>query len=146
MRRLATACLLTATILGLGGSVLAQPRPATQQTILTGDWEYNYRIGPIPAGKEKKCLGPAEVRRFAEGICTNRYRCDYDVKTVADGKVDLKGVWTDKKGRTAPVTAKGSYTPESFTLDIRLRTTGGIPIAGVMNARRVAATCPASAG
>jgi hypothetical protein len=149
MRRLVQASLLAAAplalSLGLAGSAPAQPRPAQASTILTGDWEYNYRIGPIPAGKENKCLGPAEVRRFAEGICTSHYRCDYDVKTVADGKVALKGVWVDKKGRSAPVTASGVYGPEAFTLNIRLKTTGGIPLAGVMNARRVSPTCAAGA-
>jgi hypothetical protein len=148
MRRLARACLAAVLaaalpVLAFGAAAVAQPSPAT---ILTGNWEYSYRLaGFLPAGKENKCLGPAEVRRFAEGICTNRYRCEYDVKHVADGKVDLKGVWIDKKGRTAPVTAKGGYRPDAFNLDIRIRTTGGIPLSGTMNARRISATCPAGA-
>jgi hypothetical protein len=149
MRRLARVCLAAALpALALGAAALAQQQqpPSTATTILTGNWEYSYRLaGFLPAGKENKCLGPAEVRRFAEGICTNRYRCEYEVKRVADGKVDLKGVWIDKKGRTAPVTAKGGYGPTNFNLDIRIRTTGGIPLAGTMNARRISASCPAGA-
>ena len=152
IRRLAKAVLCAAlpvvlpvVLLGpVAGSAAAQAQSQAGRptTILTGDWEYNYRLaGFLPAGKENKCLGPAEVRRFAEGICTNRYRCEYAVKTVADGKVALQGVWIDKKGRTAPVTANGAYTPESFTLDIKLRTTNGIPLSGRMTARRVSATC-----
>ena len=148
IRRLAQAALLAALPLAmtapLAGSAAAQgPRPAT---ILTGEWEYSYRLaGFLPAGKENKCLGPAEVRTFAEGICTSRYRCEYDVKTVADGKVALQGAWIDKKGRRAPVTANGSYGPEAFTLNIKLRTINGLPLSGTMNARRLSPTCTSPA-
>jgi hypothetical protein len=44
----------------------------------------------------------------------------------------------------APVTANGAYTPESFRLNIKLKTVNGVPLAGVMDARRTSATCAAS--
>ena len=55
----------------------------------------------------------------------------------------MAGACVDKKGRRAPIRARGTYTPESFRLNINLTTTNGIPLAGVMSAQRVSATCPA---
>ncbi|MBI1682160.1 DUF3617 domain-containing protein [Caulobacter hibisci] len=118
---------------------------APRATILPGHWEYSYTIGIIPAGSEDKCIKPADAAQFSKGICTRRYKCDYTTNQVDDGKIQLKGTWTDKKGRVAPVSAKGSYTPESFKLDIKLKTVNGLPLAGVMNAKRLGATCPADA-
>jgi hypothetical protein len=142
MRLIALA--LTAAGLALVGSVGLASTPApTPTTILPGQWEYSYRIGPIPAGSESRCLKQADVEQFAKGICTRRYTCDYQTRQVAGGKIALKGAWTDKKGRVAPVTANGGYTPESFRLNIKLKTVNGVPLAGVMDARRTSATCAA---
>jgi len=140
MRLIALA--LTAAGLALVGSVGLASTP-TPTTILPGQWEYSYRIGPIPAGSESRCLKQADVEQFAKGICTRRYTCDYQTRQVAGGKIALKGSWTDKKGRVAPVTANGGYTPESFRLNIKLKTVNGVPLAGVMDARRTSATCAA---
>ena len=139
-------------VLALGGvaAAVAAPQVASKtagaraETILPGQWEYSYRVGPIPAGSESRCLKQADVEQFAKGICTRKYTCDYETRTVSDGKVALKGTWTDKKGRVAPVTAKGSYTTESFTIAVNGKTVNGLPMAATLNARRVAATCPAS--
>jgi hypothetical protein len=142
MRLIALALSAAGLALTAGLSQAAQPAPAT---ILPGHWEYSYRIGPIPAGDESRCLKQADVEQFAKGICTRKYTCDYTTRVVKDGKIALKGAWTDKKGRVAPVTAKGDYTAESFKLDVKLKTINGIPLAGVMDARRVWASCPADA-
>lgn len=150
MRLLAPAMIAGTLILGAVAAVAA-PRIAAQATgaagthttILPGQWEYSYRIGPIPAGGEDRCLKPADVEQFSKGICTRKYTCDYDTRLVRDGKVALKGTWTDKKGRVAPVTANGTYTPESFRLNVHMKTINGIPLAGVLDAKRISAECKA---
>lgn len=142
MRLIALALTVAGLATTAGMSLAAQPTPST---ILPGHWEYSYKVGPIPAGDETRCLKQADVEQFAKGICTRRYTCDYTTRVVKDGKIALKGTWTDKKGRVAPVTAKGDYTAESFQLDVKMKTINGIPLAAVMDARRVGATCPAGA-
>jgi hypothetical protein len=129
----------------LGATAWAAPQAAEAKaaTILPGQWEYSYRLGIIPAGSESRCLKPADVAQFSKGICTKRYTCDYDTRVVQDGKIALKGRWTDKKGRVAPVTAKGAYTPESFRLNVKLKTINGLPLAGVMDAKRISPVCEA---
>ena len=145
MRLIAPALIAGTLILGAATAVTASQAAGKAETILPGQWEYSYRIGPIPAGKEDRCLKQADVEQFAKGICTRKYTCDYETRVVKDGKVSLKGTWTDKKGRVAPVTANGVYAAESFKLDIKLKTVNGLPLAGVMDAKRVSATCPADA-
>jgi len=142
---LAASALALAVALPLAGASLARPTAAApaRTTILPGHWEYDYRIGPIPAGGESKCLKPADVEQFSRGICTRKYRCDYTTNIVSNGKIRLKGTWTDKKDRVAPVTAEGDYTPESFKLNIHMKTINGLPLVGVMTAKRVSAECPA---
>lgn len=145
---LAASVLAFAAGVALAGSSLAQPlvdapgHATAKTTILPGHWVYDYKIGPIPAGNETKCLKPADVEQFSRGICTRRYRCDYTTNVVQNGKIRLKGAWTDKKDRVAPVTAEGSYTPESFKLNIHLKTISGLPLAGTMTAKRLSADCP----
>ena len=145
---LAVPALALAAGVALAGFSLAQPlvsapaHAATRATILPGHWEYDYKIGIIPAGSESKCLKPADVEQFSRGICTRRYRCDYTTNVVSNGKIRLKGTWTDKKDRVSPVTAEGSYTPESFKMDIHIKTISGLPLAGTMTAKRVSAECP----
>ena len=117
----------------------AQAGKAT--TILTGQWEYSTRFGPIPMGTDQHCLKAADVENFNRGICLKRYTCDYQTRVVQDGKIDLKGTWTDKKGRVAPIVAKGSYTPESFRLNVDGKTVNGIPMMATLSARRLSATC-----
>ena len=147
MRLLAPALIAGTLAVGVVAA-FAAPRiadaAAARTTILPGQWEYSYRVGPIPAGSEDRCLKQADVEQFAKGICTRKYTCDYETRVVQDGKVALKGTWTDKKGRVAPVNAKGSYTPESFTIAVNGKTVNGLPMAATLNAKRVAATCPAS--
>lgn len=145
---LAAAAMVLAAGVAVAGFSLAQPvataseRSAAKTTILPGHWEYDYKIGPIPAGSETRCLKPADVEQFSRGICTRKYRCDYTTNIVQNGKIRLKGSWTDKKDRVAPVNAEGSYTPESFKLNIHMKTINGLPLAGTMTAKRLSADCP----
>ena len=138
---------LTAMALGGGVAALAAPQigshAAAKTTILTGQWEYNTRFGPIPIGADQHCLKQADVDNFNRGICLKRYTCNYDTRVIQDGRIELKGTWTDKKGRVAPVTAKGSYTPESFRLNVNGKTVNGIPMTATLSAKRLSATCVA---
>lgn len=142
---------LAASVLALaiGGVALAQPvvraaaaHAASKSTILPGQWEYDYKIGVIPVSNETKCLKPADAEQFSRGICTKRYRCDYTTNVVRDGKIQLKGTWTDKKDRVSPVTADGVYSPEAFKMNIHIKTINGMPLAGSLNAKRLSAECP----
>ncbi len=139
-----TACglLAASAAVALAGPQEADAKAVT--TILTGQWEYSTRVGPIPIDSDLHCLTQKDVENFNRGLCLKRYTCDYDTSVVQGGKIALKGTWTDKKGRVAPVNAKGSYTPESFTIAVNGKTVNGLPMAATLNARRVAATCPAS--
>lgn len=138
-----TACglLAASAAVALAGPQEADAKAVT--TILTGQWEYNTHLGPIPIDSDLHCLTQKDVENFNRGICLKRYTCDYDTRVVQDGKIALKGTWTDKKGRVAPVTAKGSYTPESFRIAVNGKTVNGLPMAATLNAKRVSATCPA---
>ena len=139
-----TACglLAASAAVALAGPQEADAKAVT--TILTGQWEYSTRVGPIPIDSDLHCLTQKDVENFNRGLCLKRYTCDYDTSVVQGGKIALKGTWTDKKGRVAPVNAKGSYTPESFTIAVNGKTVNGLPMAATLNAKRVAATCPAS--
>ena len=146
---LAASALALSVGLAIGGFSLAQPvvhataKTAAKTTILPGHWEYDYKIGVIPVSSETKCLKPADAEQFSRGICTRRYRCDYTTNVVKDGKIQLKGTWTDKKDRVSPVSAEGVYAPESFKMDIHIKTISGMNLAGSMNAKRISAECPA---
>ncbi|USQ96618.1 DUF3617 domain-containing protein [Caulobacter sp. RL271] len=144
-----TALAASVLALAIGGVALAQPlvRAAATQataksTILPGQWEYDYKIGVIPVSNETKCLKPADAEQFSRGICTKRYRCDYTTNVVRDGKIQLKGTWTDKKDRVSPVTADGVYSPEAFKMNIHIKTINGMPLAGSLTAKRLSAECP----
>jgi len=142
----ASASLMFFGALAVGGAglALAQPtvRAPAHSTILPGQWEYDYKIGVIPVSNETKCLKPADAEQFSRGICTKRYRCDYTTNVVRDGKIQLKGTWTDKKDRVSPVTADGVYSPEAFKMNIHIKTINGMPLAGSLTAKRLSAECP----
>ncbi|MFZ0268825.1 DUF3617 domain-containing protein [Caulobacter sp.] len=151
MRLLASAAVslvIAGGLLAAGAAVaLARPQGGDAKaatTILTGQWEYNTRFGPIPIDSDLHCLTERDVENFNRGICLKRYTCDYETSKVRDGQIALKGTWTDKKGRVAPITADGSYTPESFTIAAKGKTVDGIPMALTLIAKRVSATCPTS--
>lgn len=147
---LAASALALCSGLAPAGFSLAQPvvrAPAAHAasktaTILPGQWEYGYRVAGIPVSNETKCLKPADAEQFSRGICTKRYRCEYTTNVVQNGKIKLKGTWTDKKDRVSPVSAEGTYTPDSFKMDIHIKTISGMPLAGSMTAKRLSADCP----
>lgn len=137
----AAAVTLSAGMALAGFSLAQTTRAPARPTILPGQWEYDYKVGVIPVSSETKCLKPADAEQFSRGICTKRYRCDYTTNVVKDGKIQLKGTWTDKKDRVSPVSAEGTYTPESFRMNIHLKTISGMNLAGSMDAKRISAEC-----
>lgn len=139
MMRLLAAATLAGILVGVPAAGWSQP---SDQNLQPGLWEYTYKWGIIPLHSENKCLKASEIDDFAAGLCTRHYRCEYPTKQFADGKITLKGTWTDKKGRVAPVSATGVYTPDTIKLNVRLRTVDGLPLAATATGKRVAATCP----
>jgi len=123
----------------LGVMALLSPLQASAlpaPTILTGQWTYNTTLGFLPLGSDSHCLKKEDVDNFDRGICLKHYKCTYDTAVVRDGKVDLKGTWTEKNGHVIPVTAKGSYTPDSFQI-----TVNGQGMSASINATRTSDTC-----
>lgn len=139
MRRLAIIAAAGLCLTGLSASAQAQ----SESEVRPGYWKYTAKIGFIPVSTQYKCLKKDEIDRFLFNPCTRHYKCTYPTKTVSDGKVALKGVWVDKRGREAPVTASGTYTDTSVKLNAHVRTINGIPLSGVMEGTWQAASCPA---
>ncbi len=132
---MAAACALVSVAAVAGMSAHAQG----QTTILTGQWNYATKLGFIPVGNDTHCLTQKDVDNFNRGICLKHYRCDYDTAEVRDGRVNLKGTWTEKNGHVIPVTAQGAYTPESFQVTVH-----GQGMSASINANRTSATCSAA--
>ena len=135
--------LLLVAVLALLGNAAAAS--AAETPILPGLWKYSAKVlfGRAEVEGGRRCQEAAEVERFMAFPGNRHYKCEYTEKSVANGRVSMKGACVDKHGRRAPIRAKGTYTPENFRLNINLTTTNGIPLAGVMTAQRVSATCPA---
>ncbi len=135
--------LLAASVLAVLANTAAAS--AAETPILPGLWKYSAKVlfGLAEVESGRRCLKAEEVERFIAFPGNKHYKCDYSTKTVANGRVAMQGVCKDKKGRRAPIRARGTYTPENFRLNINLTTTNGIPLSGVMSAQRVSATCPA---
>ena len=118
---------------------------AAETPILPGLWKYSAKVlfGIAEVEGGRRCLKAEEVEQFIAFPGNRHYKCEYSTKSVQNGRVTMQGVCVDKKGRKAPIRARGTYTPENFRLNINLTTTNGIPLSGVMSAQRVSATCPA---
>ena len=145
---LRTLSISAAAVLLASPLASAQPVPDTAaadpaQSVLPGRWSYTYKIGFIPVDTEFWCLKAGEVRRAFTSPCNSKHTCTYTTQEMADGRIKLVGQWMDKKGRVAPVSAQGGYTPTTLNLRIRMRTTGGLPLAGSMSGKRVGETCAA---
>ncbi len=141
MKRLAAAGLAALLV-----NIVAASEAATPSTpIQPGLWKYSVRLGGlVPVDDGRECIREDQIERFIAFPGNKHYKCSYPTKTVANGKIAMVGQCTDKRGRTAPIRARGVYSPESFRLNINLTTINGIPLAGVMSAQRVSASCPAS--
>ena len=137
--------LLAVGALALFANAAAASYAAAPTPILPGYWKWSAKVllGLAKVDGGRRCLKAEEISEFLAFPGNKHYRCEYPVKTIANGKLSMEGACVDKKGRRAPIKATGTYAPENFKLNIRLTTTNGIPLAGTMTAERIAAACPA---
>ncbi|MDB5438158.1 MAG: hypothetical protein JWM33_585 [Caulobacteraceae bacterium] len=141
-RRLVLGLSITFAAATLNGAASgAESRP----TVKTGLWEYSYKLFGLPAGKEKRCLKPADIDKFFAGPCNHNYTCTYPTRVVGGGKAQFEGTWTDKRSRAAQVKASGTYTDVSFDLSVSGKTIQGIPLLASTNAKWLGADCPTGA-
>ena len=135
-----------------GAVMLAAPSAALQaqavapaQPVLPGFWEYTTSaVGSRDT--EQKCVRPSEINRFFGGLSTNRWKCTYPTRQVADGRARFEGTCQDKKGRRVNVRLNGTYQTESFTFNGGAQLLRGTPyIPASITARRLSAQCPANA-
>jgi hypothetical protein len=135
-----------------GAVMLAAPSAALQaqavapaQPVLPGYWEYTTSaVGSRDT--EQKCVRPSEINRFFGGLSTNRWKCTYPTRQVADGRARFEGTCQDKKGRRVNVRLNGTYQTESFTFNGGAQLLRGTPyIPASITARRLSAQCPANA-
>jgi hypothetical protein len=134
-----------AAVLLLSGVAASAPAGAEEQTILPGYWSVTNRVAIVAGKTEKRCITPPEVAKFVLGPSNRHYKCDYPTKIFKDGKITLKGVCATKNGHTARVDATGAYTPTTFKMTAKVRTSvSGLPVSAtaVTDARRLSETCP----
>ena len=134
-------------LLALGAALVANAAAATETAetpILPGYWKYSVKaLSLVTMDSGRRCLKAEEIEEFIAFPGNRHYRCTYPTKTIGGGRMSMEGACVDKKGRSAPIRATGTYSPENFRLNVRLTTTNGIPMAGTMTAQRVSAACPA---
>lgn len=119
--------------------------------ITPGYWESTNRLlSPIRSSStERRCITPAEVRKFMAGPSNRHYACTYPTNLIANGKITLKGVCVSKKGQKVQVQGHGVYTPTSFSLQADVATEFfGLDIQGraTTEAHRIADSCPSPDG
>ncbi len=112
-------------------------------TVRPGHWEYAYKIAGLNVSTEYKCLKREEIDKFFSGPSNRHYKCTYPTKVVGNGKALFDGTCKDKRGRTVPMHAEGTYSDTDFTLKLKLKTIHGLPLSGTMKAKWIAAACPA---
>lgn len=140
-KRLVLGLSVLCAAVALTGAAGAQSKPSVKP----GLWEYTYRaFGLIPAGKEKRCIKPADMEKFFSGPCNHNYTCTYPTKVIGDGKITLKGKWVDKRGREAPVSATGTYSDTALDLRAVVDPIGAIPTITVTSSSKwLGPDCPA---
>lgn len=144
IRFAAAALPVCAGVLLLAAPTAARS-PQTGDQPLPGYWEYSTRV--LGVGEtERKCIRPSEISRFFGGLSTRKWRCTYPVRQVGNGQARFEGTCTDHKDRRVQVRLNGPYTSESFNFRGGAQVARGTPfIPASINARRIAAQCPAGA-
>jgi hypothetical protein len=134
-----------AVMLGAPAAAPQAQTAAPAQPVLPGYWEYTTSaVGSRDT--ETKCVRPSEINRFFGGLSTNRWKCTYSTREVADGQARFQGTCQDRKGRRVNVRLNGTYQPESFRFNGGAQLVRGTPyIPASITARRVAAQCPPGA-
>ena len=130
----------------LAALVLAGAAPASARTqgnddggdtILPGYWSYRTRALLVYDKTERRCLKRQEIERVMSGAINRHYTCTYPAREQSFGRVSMKGVCVDKKGRRVSVAMNGAYTPTTLDMTVHLV---GIPIK--VEGRRISETCP----
>jgi hypothetical protein len=126
----------------------AAPVQTAPPPVLPGYWEYTTSaLGQRDT--ETKCVRPSEINRFFGGLSTRHYQCTYPVREVGNGNARFEGNCTSRSGRRVRVKLAGTYQPEEFTFrggaSIRAAGIWSPYIPATINARRLAAQCPAGA-
>jgi hypothetical protein len=126
----------------------AAPAQSSAPPVLPGYWEYTTSaLGQRDT--ETKCVRPSEINRFFGGLSTRHYQCTYPVREVGNGNARFEGNCTSRSGRRVRVRLSGTYQPEAFTFrggaSIRAAGIWSPYIPATINARRLAAQCPAGA-
>ena len=145
-RQLIIALTLAALTAPVGAAAVAAPQETASESggtsILPGYWEYSAKLFGV--GKlQRKCLQRDEVEDFLTRPCNRHYTCVYPTKQVGGGKLKLDGYWQNKEGKRATVHASGDYRPKSFNIKANGKAIGGIPFVASMDAKWLAAECPA---
>ena len=142
---LAAPVVAGAVMLGAPAAAPQAQTAAPAQPVLPGSWEYTTSaLGQRDT--ETKCVRPSEINRFFGGLSTNRWKCTYPTRQVADGRARFEGTCQDKKGRRVNVRLNGTYQTETFHFNGGAQLMRGTPyIPASITARRLAAQCPAGA-
>ena len=144
------ANLMGLALLGLTAAVGVAGPATAQETIQPGYWEVNNKVEAVirKSSQERRCITAAQAAKFAMGPANRHYTCTYPTRVFENGRITLKGVCTDKKGKQVQMAATGSYSPSTFqmTADLDL-TLSGVPVRAKFStdARRLGDACPAGA-
>jgi hypothetical protein len=144
------ANLLGLALLGLTAAAGAAGPASAQETIQPGYWEVTNKVEAVirKTSQERRCITPAQVAKFNMGPANKHYACTYPTRVFENGRIVLKGVCTDKKGKQAQVAATGSYSPTTFQMTADVDASyAGVPISARFStdARRLGDVCPADA-
>jgi hypothetical protein len=140
---------LTPALLALALAAPAAAAMAAEPIIEPGCWESTNKVtSPIrTTSTNQRMITPADVDRFLSGPINHHYTCDYPTHRVAQGKLVMKGVCTDSKGRQVKIATHGTYTRTSFHVEADFATRLlGIPMSGHgwTDAKRIGDACPAA--
>jgi hypothetical protein len=130
--------------------LFATPALAAEPPIKPGYWETTSQIiSPFPTKKtEKRCIRAEDVDRFIGGAPNRHYTCTYPTREIAGGRIKLAGSCKTKNSEPVPVTGEGTYTPDSLSLEARIRAKLGgltVPVQARTSGKRIGDTCPAQA-
>jgi len=147
MLRRAPPLLVLPVLAWASTAPFAAAATGASSAIQPGYWEStNTLMSPIKqTSTEKRCITPADVEKFMAGPSNRHYACTYPTKTIADGRIRLKGTCVSKKGHKVAVEGSGAYSRTSFNLTADVATQFlGLDIQGRASteARRIGDVCP----
>ena len=81
------------------------------------------------------CLTEEDVKQPEGKFFTGNDQCRYDHFTMSGGKIDAAMRCDATGGGTQVMTMKGNYSPESYSMRMEMKTSGGQGAAGAMTMR-----------